>query len=465
LSVTKRVAEYVVHTSLEDFPPEALTATKGAIIDCLGCMLAGSREPLADILCEFIGDSGGRPAASLVGRGVKASAPEAALVNGAMGHALDYDDITRAMKGHPSVALLPGTLALAEEAGLAGQELLLAYMLGFEVSCSVGESVSAGYYDDLGWHPTGPLGALGAAAAASRILKLDEVQTAMAVSLAASQAAGLRQNFGTMTKPFHAGASARAGVTAAKLAKAGFTASLDAIEGRFGFLHAFSGGEGYAEERVLQTLGKKCFLVESGVEIKKYPCCGSAHLALDATHRLMRREEIAPGQLDAVEVRVDFDPPRSLIHSRPKTALEGKFSMEYCLAAALLDGQVGLGTFTDENVLRPQAQALIPKVSMRRIPGYEGQPSWVEAYNEVDLRFKDGRVVRERSERITKGALRGVTMRDIHLKFKDCASRVLPEPAAQELLELLDGLEDLPDIRPVADRLRGDARPNASRRA
>jgi 2-methylcitrate dehydratase PrpD len=138
--------------------------------------------------------------------------------------------------------------------------------------------------------------------------------------------------------------------------------------------------------------------------------------------------------------------------------------MQYCLAAALLDGQVGLDTFTDQQVLRPEAQALIPKVIMRRIPGYEGRPSWVEAYNEVDLRFKDGRVVRERSERITEGALRGATLRDIHLKFKDCAFQVLPEPAAQELLELLDNLEDLPDIRPVADRLRGDSRPNASRR-
>ncbi|MEK7806683.1 MAG: hypothetical protein AAB528_03025, partial [Chloroflexota bacterium] len=142
------------------------------------------------------------------------------------------------------------------------------------------------------------------------------------------------------------------------------------------------------------------------------------------------------------------------------TALEGKFSMQYCLAAALLDGQVGLGTFTDQQVLRPEAQALIPKVTMRRIPGYEGRPSWVEAYNQVDLRFKDGRVARERSERITKGALRGVTMRDIHQKFKDCAFQIIPEPAAQELLELLDSLEDLPDIRPVADRLRGNARPD-----
>ena len=240
MEVTKRIAEYVVTPGWTTSPRRPWRLHKGAIIDCLGCMLAGSLEPLANVLCEYVKSTGGSPRSSVVGRGFKTSSPEAALVNGAMGHALDYDDITRAMKGHPSVVLLPAALALAEEEDTTGQDLLLSYMVGFEVACSVGASVSAAYYDDLGWHPTGPLGALGAAAAASRILRLNQEQTTMAVSLAASQAAGLRQNFGTMTKPYHAGASGRTGVTSAKLVKAGFTASLDAIEGRFGFLHAFS---------------------------------------------------------------------------------------------------------------------------------------------------------------------------------------------------------------------------------
>ena len=194
MDVTKRIAEYVRTTSLEDFPQEAVEAAKGAIIDCLGCMLAGSVEPLADVLCAYIKATGGPPSASVVGRGFKTSAADAALVNGAMGHALDYDDINRAMKGHPSVVLLPAALALAEEESATGRDLLLAYMLGFEVACSVGESLSVAYHDDLGWHPTGPLGALGAAAAACSILQLNGEQTAMAISLAASQAAGLRHH-------------------------------------------------------------------------------------------------------------------------------------------------------------------------------------------------------------------------------------------------------------------------------
>ena len=455
MDVTNRIAEYVVTTGLEDFPPEAVEAAKGAIMDCLGCTLAGSVEPLADVLCQYVSSVGGSPQSSVIGRGFKTSSPEAALVNGAMGHALDYDDITRAMKGHPSVVLLPAALALAEEEEATGQELLLAYMVGFEVACSVGTSISAAYHDELGSHPTGPLGALGAAAAASRILRLDQEQTAMSISLAASQAAGLRQNFGTMTKPYHAGASCRTGVTSAKLVKAGFTASLDAIEGRFGFLHAFSGGSGYDTERVLQTLGTQCFLTASGVEIKKYPCCGSAHLALDATSRIMEREALDPAQVTRIEVKVDFDPPRSLIHSHPTSGLEGKFSMQYCLAAALLDGKVGLDSFSDDQVLRPEAQSLIPKVEMQRIPGYEGRPSWVEAYNEVEVHLMNGRVLRERADRITHGGLRGATMSDIHSKFEDCASRALPGDTVGELAQLLDNLENLAKVDRLAELLSG----------
>ena len=183
MDVTKKIAEYVVNTSLEDFPPEAITAAKAAIIDCLGCALAGSKEPLADVLVNYLNDLGGNPTATVIGRGFKTTAPDAGLINGAMSHALDYDDITVITKTHPSAVLIPAALPVAEEVGASGRDMLLAYLLGFEVACSVGENISPAYFDDLGWHPTGPLGALGAAAAAARLLGLDVEQTAMALSL------------------------------------------------------------------------------------------------------------------------------------------------------------------------------------------------------------------------------------------------------------------------------------------
>ena len=455
MDITKRIGEYITDASFEDFPPDAVEAAKGAIMDCLACMLAGSQESLADILCRYVAAESSAPAASVVGRGFRTSAANAALVNGAMAHALDYDDITHITKTHPTAVLLPAALAVAEETGASGREVLLGYMTGFEVACAVGESLSEAYYDDLGWHPTGPLGAIGSAAAASKIMALDPEQTAMAISLAASQASGLRQNFGTMTKPFHAGDAARAGVVSARLVRDGFSASQDALEGRFGFIRAFSGGQGFNSEQVVENLQNKCYLVESGIEIKKYPCCGSAHLALDAAFNLLSQGAIDPQAVDKIEVMVDFDPPRSLIHSRPMSSLEGKFSMQYCLAAALLDRRVGLQSFSDEQVLRSDAQSLIPRIDMRRFPGNEGKPSWSEGYNEVDVYLKDGTVLRQQAHRANSGALRGVTIQDIRGKFTDCASQALSEAKTAEVLSRLDRLEESEPVSGLVELLRG----------
>ena len=455
MDITKRIGEYVTAADIEAFPPEAVEAAKGAIMDCLACMLAGSQETLADILCRYVAAESAASAASVVGRGFRTSTANAALVNGAMAHALDYDDITHITKTHPTAVLLPAAIAVAEETGASGREMLLGYMAGFEVACAVGEALSEAYYDDLGWHPTGPLGAIGASAAASKIMALDPEQVAMAISLAASQASGLRQNFGTMTKPFHAGDAARAGVVSAKLVRDGFTASQDALEGRFGFIRAFSGGQGFNYEQVVENLGNKCYLVESGIEIKKYPCCGSAHLALDATFDLLTQGTIDPEAVDRIEVIVDFDPPRSLIHSRPVSSLEGKFSMQYCLAAALLDRRVGLQSFTDDLVMRPEAQSLIPRIDMRRIPGNEGKPSWTEGYNEVDVYLKDGTILRQQAHRASSGALRGVTVQEIREKFRDCASQCLSEATASDVLNRLTRLEEAEPISGLADLLRG----------
>jgi 2-methylcitrate dehydratase PrpD len=258
-----------------------------------------------------------------------------------------------------------------------------------------------------------------------------------------------------MTKPFHAGDSARAGVVSAKLVRDGFTASQDTLEGRFGFIRAFSGGQGFNGELVAQNLGTKRYLVESGIEIKKYPCCGSAHLALDAAFNLLGQGAIDPEAVEKIEVMVDFDPPRSLIHSRPMSSLEGKFSMQYCLAAALLDHRVGLQSFTDGQVQRPEAQELIPRIDMRRIAGNEGKPSWTEGYNEVEVHLKDGRVLSQQAPRASSGALRGVTMDEIRQKFRDCSSLSVSEAVATEVLSRLERLEEPEPVSGLVDLLRG----------
>jgi 2-methylcitrate dehydratase PrpD len=220
-------------------------------------------------------------------------------------------------------------------------------------------------------------------------------------------------------------------------------------------MRAFSGGNDYDPEKVAASLGNRCFMIESGIEIKKYPCCGSAHLALDATTALQQQETLEAANIERIEVRVDFDPPRSLIHSRPKEGLEGKFSMQYCLAAELLDGRVGMASFTDEQVMRPEAQELIPKIEMKRHPGYEGQLSWTEAYHEVEIHLKDGRVLTQRAERATTGSLRGATLEEVRTKYRDTATIALTSENTATTLEMLDNLEDLGPVGPLADLLGG----------
>jgi 2-methylcitrate dehydratase PrpD len=455
MGLTDSVAKFITTVTYEDFPEKAVFAARHGIIDCIACALAGSKEQLAEILVGFVQDTGGGQAATVIGKGFKTSAPMAALVNGAMGHALDYDDITRYLKGHPSVICLPPALAVGEAVGASGRDVMLAYMIAFEVGCAIGSGMGVDYADDLGWHPTGPLGTLGAAAAAARLLGLNQEQTAMAISLAGSNACGLRENFGTMTKPFHAGNASRGGVTAAMLVKRGYTASTTGLEGRFGFMHAFSGGRGEDVNIPLERLGKQFFLEQPGVEIKKYPCCGSTHVPLDAYFLLRKEQPVDYRDVDSVEVFVDFDPPRSLIHSDPHTALEGKFSLQYCLAAALVDDKVGLAQFEDKEVMRPEVRALIPKITMRRNPGQEGKPSWVEAFNEVRIKLKNGDVVSKSVRRNFDGPVVGVSPEGMDMKFRDCATLALPKAKANEALEILHSLEKQPNVNALMSAVSG----------
>lgn len=452
--LTLELANWIASTRWEDFPEAAVATAKKGIVDCLGCTLAGSAQPIAGILADFTGETGGAPKATVLGRGIRASAPAAALMNASMAHSLAYDDINASIKGHPSVVLVPTALAVAEEEDLPGRDVVLAYMVGFEVACRLGAALSVAYADQLGWHPTAPIGAVAAAAAASRLLRLEAEQTAMALSLAASQACGLRQNFGTMTKSLHAGLACRSGVTSARLVKAGFTASTEGLEGRFGFLHAFSGGAGYEPTKVTEGLGSRYYLVDEGMQIKKYPCCGSTHLTLDVLFSLLQDERVETAQIDCVHVFVDFDPPRSLIYDRPSTGGEGKFSMPYVMAAALLDRRINLNTFDDSQVHRPEAQELLRRVTMTRNPGNEGRPSWAERHTAVRLTLKDGRTL-ERGARRPPELVNGITLDELRTKFLDCAAFALPAESARRLLSQLEALESARSVREVVSLAAG----------
>jgi 2-methylcitrate dehydratase PrpD len=453
MGVTEQLAAFVVETVFADVPPRAYTRAKEAMLDGLGCALVGSPTPSGKLMMQYVRERSEAPRAAVIGSGFKTSAPLAALANGTMAHALDFDDVNWSMSGHPTVPLLPAVLALGQEVHASGQAVLLAYTLGFEVEAKIGLGVNPRHYD-LGWHATSTLGALGAAAACAKLLGLDVEKTRMALGIVASTAAGLRQNFGTMTKPLHPGQAAMNGVTAAQLAQLGWTAEANILEAPYGFCQLYAGPNQYNLERIVKDLGHPFELLATGVAIKQYPCCAFTHRALDAMLTLVQQHALSADDVVAVECRVGRPTMEVLIHTRPQTGLEGKFSMQYCLAAALLDKRIGLLSFSDEKVRRPAARQLFERVAMTLHPEAERHGTGGEELPvTVSVALKDGRSLSAQIEH-PKGhpanPLSAIALQD---KFEDCAYGVLERPDIRRVIELVQGLEQVEDIGALMDVL------------
>ena len=444
MTITETVSDFVVGTSYDDIPQEAVTAAKRAILDCLGCAVAGIPEPGSEIVRGYIADLGGRPEATVVGGGFKASAPETALANGTMAHALDYDDVAVSWVGHPSVAILPAILALGERERLSGRKALEGYVLGFEVGAKLGAAIGFGHYM-WGWHATVTLGTMAAAAASAQMLGLDAHGVRMALGLAASLAGGTRQNFGTMAKPFHAGSAARNGVVSALLAARGFTADEDILGGAMGFLKLFSGGAEYDPSRVTAGLGQPFDLVSPGVSMKPYPCCRLTHRCIDAMLHIIDEHHPRAEDVESVVCLTSEANPQVLIHSRPRAALEGKFSMQYCMAIALIDGMVGLQQFTDEKVLDPRAQGLLSRVAFAHPQGLSGAEI-LGTPERVTVRLRDGTEL-SHEVLVAKGdPPNPMSDEEVAAKYRDCASSYLSTGDVQRSLELVSSLEEVEDV-------------------
>ena len=459
MNISERLARFVAET--EGVPQEAIAQAKRAVLDTLGVALAGSREESARAVAAWVREQGGRAEATVLGQGLRAPAPDAALANGVAGHALDFDDVSVPMRGHPSVPLLPAVLAVGEKAGSSGRDLLTAFVLGFEVETRLGRAIGEAHYA-LGWHATSTLGTVGAAAACARLLGLDAGRTRMALGIAASLAGGLQQNFGTMTKPLHAGWAARNGVVAAELAARGFTADPLALEGesgqtparRGGFLRAMSGGA-EVDLAPLATPGEPFEITSSGIGVKRYPCCYAVHRSLDAVLDLRARRGIDAGSVAAVKVEVSRGTLLPLRGEPPVTGLQGKFSLEYCLAAALIDGGVGLSSFTDEAVRRPAVRALMAKVEATE--GAEAGSFPIGGYAEVRIVLHDGTEHDVRVDTPRGDPSRPLSWDELAGKFRECAGAVLSAETTERIVSLVERLEDLPDVQGLTEALNAGA--------
>ncbi len=448
-SVIEQLAAYAAGESFDKLPEAAVRGARRAILDTLGVMLAGASEATSTRVRALVERRRGREEAVVAGTALRTSVEDAALANGTAAHALDYDDVQQSLSGHPSVPVLPAALALAERERATGAALLTAFVVGVEVEAKLGRAMNPGLYE-VGWHATSTLGVFGAAAAAGRILGLAPEGIARALALAASMASGVKANFGTDGKPWHAGHASRSGVEGALLVQAGFTANPRALEHRDGFGATYGAANPPAWDLAVAGLGAPHEVAEPGIGVKRFPACASTHQALDATLDLIAEHEIAAGAVEDVECAVHYMAPHQLIHERATTGLEGKFCMAYCVSVALLDRTVGLAQFEEERVRRADVQAFMPRVRMVIHPEQTTRASNATRFSEVTIRMRDGRRLQRRVS-LAKGQPRSpLTDAELAVKFRDCAGRGLPADRVEMLLGAVSSLETLPDAAALA---------------
>src|SRR5437899_1380228 len=435
MKVALQIAEFIMAAKP---PVGARQRAAAALCDTVGVILAGAPEAAANIIRRTVVRES-RGSCRVLGTTERASAADAALANGVAAHAHDYDDMCFVSMAHPSCALVPSILAAGELTGASGSAALDAYIAGFEVECRLGLIMNPRHYHERGWHCTSSIGTLGAAAAAARLLELDAPSTLHALGIAASLACGLKENIGSMVKPLHAGMAARNGVTAAQLAHVGFTASERSIDGAQGYLVAMDSQKPpSALVDATADLGSRWEILDTGITVKLYPSCAATHPPLDALLSLKRRHNISAEDIAAIDVEVASMTPRLLIHSRPSTPLEAKFSMPFCAATAIVFGHPTLETFDMEKIRDARIQKLLPLITLRSNPDFDAAPPLSQA--NVWVRLKDGRTVSERADG-ARGYPGRLTDDELNTKFLACAQRSLTHAAATELLQVLHAIE------------------------
>jgi 2-methylcitrate dehydratase PrpD len=453
--LTQELARRAVGLSFDAFPDNVVHWAKAAIVDTLGVTIAGSDEPVVNLVRETLGVDGRTGPCRILGRkGFRAKSLDAALINGVAGHVHDFDDCSIILDGHPTVPMVPAMLALAEELDRSGREMIEAYVAGFEVEVHIARYLSGGDLrptdkiplGERGWHPTGVLGTLGCAIACARLLRLDADATAVALAVAASSAAGLRANSGTMTKSLHAGHASRNGLWAAMLASRGFTANREALEHRLGYFSAYQGPGEYGAYPGIETFGKVFELSYPGVSIKPYPCCSYTFPAIDAAVDIARTHGLSADDIAEVRVRMHERCVGNVDRPDPKTRLDAKFSTQYVTACGLLARQVVLEDFEGDAFKRVDVRDFMQRVTL----GTHAEDDLFLGY--VEIRTKDGRSFEAKaSTKFGRGPDDPMPADDFKAKFINCASRILPAFVAEELFASFDRLEDVVSVRRVLD--------------
>jgi 2-methylcitrate dehydratase PrpD len=449
MDVTARIAQFATQLKYANIPPAAVQTAKTAVRDCLGVALAGSREEDAKICAEIARQENAKEESSVIGQGFKTSALQGAFANGTAAHALDFDHSFTLM-GQPTAPIIPAIVALGESLGSNGRQMIEAYVTGYEITGKLAHSLRESAHE--GWHAPSTLGSFGAAAGCSKLLGLSAAQIEMALGITASMASGVVANFGTMTKPLHVGLGARNGVLAAKLARSGFTANAKAIEAGVGFYQTLHGGT-VINEQAIDELGRSYALLTDGLRIKPYPCGGLTHQVIDSVLEFRSKHGITPEMIASVDVDVVKHTFDRIAFRVPQTSIQGKFCMPYLVARAIIDGKVGIDTFTESAVREPNVLKLAERVRMNLDTGLKksdlgGRPC------RVTVHLTNGKTYTREAEHAKGSPEFPMTEAELNEKFFECAKHAIPISTAEQALEQIQKLETLNNIRPLCDLLR-----------
>ena len=457
--LTNYVGTFITETKYQDIPGEVIELGKKSILDGLGLALAGSRADSGAISRQYVAESGvcnGK--ATIIGATKRTSPRYAALVNGISIHADDFDDTQLAaakdrvygLLTHPTVPVLPAIFALAEQRAVTGKEWMLAYHVGVEVECKVAEAIAPRHYQD-GFHSTGTCGPFGSAAACAKLLKFDLSKTLNTLGLAASHSGGLRENFGTMTKPFQAGHAAESGLVSAELVALGWTAAEQILEADRGFFHAAGGS--YDPSAIMDRLGRPWTFASPGVSLKPYPSGSLSHPAMTELARLIDAHNIQAAQVEKVDIGANHQMTTTLLHHHPKTGLEAKFSMEFCLAILLLERKAGLGQFSDRVVHRPDVQEMIGRINFYVDPEAESA-GFDKMTSILKIHLKDGSVITGRAEFAKGSPFDPMSFDQAASKFRGCAEFAeWPKAKTEKIITLVKALEAASDISALSPLL------------
>jgi len=443
MSATKRLAEFVHHLSYGAISEDAIAKAKLCVMDWVGVTVGGyvdgrsDMDPMIAALSPFFG----QPQATLLTKKKKIDVVNAALINGTASHFLDYDDVHMGMIGHPSVPVIPAALAVGEYRGINGKKLIEAIVAGIEAECRIGEAVNPEHYT-AGWHATATLGCFGACAAVAKAIGLDVDKIVSAFGIAGTQAFGLRQSFGTMCKPFHAGKAASNGILAAVLAKNGFTAPQQILEGEAGF------GKVYSQKFDDSKIGNfgRPFEIE-GVVYKRYASCYLTHATVRCMLEIREKYHPTVSKVGGVEVRTSSAAVAVAGKPEPQTGLEGKFSIRYCAALALMKGRAVESDFTDASVYEPDVRSLMSKVNV--VP----DDSFIPTEAEIKIRMNDGAEIKERLELAGKDAAVpvGEWESTLEAKSSDLLKRSFSAEKTAEIVSAIKKLDEIDNIKDIVE--------------